>query len=275
MIQTGQKVFYQALCGASLALLVAGCNDSSSDSNSDNANALPTAKISAPSSLLERQDYTLSAADSDDSDGQIVTYQWQLDSGDYQGDQITLTGNGEQAQLKVGELKQDQRVTVILTVIDDQGDSNNDSITLNLQERDQALLPPPPPQPDATVPGVDSDQDGVRDDVEIKILALFPLSKPERELYRLGANQFAEVVIAGTTDDDIKQTLATQELAKMSACFVEFYGMDSPRNTAQLRALILNTRERQQAYEAFNRARMGTVSDSVDPATLDCRLPQE
>ncbi|WP_051252518.1 PKD domain-containing protein [Ferrimonas kyonanensis] len=275
MIQTGQKVFYQALCGVSLALLVAGCNDSSSDSNSDNANALPTAKISAPSSLLERQDYTLSAADSDDSDGQIVTYQWQLDSGDYQGDQITLTGNGEQAQLKVGELKQDQRVTVILTVIDDQGDSNNDSITLNLQERDQALLPPPPPQPDATVPGVDSDQDGVRDDVEIKILALFPLSKPERELYRLGANQFAEVVIAGTTDDDIKQTLATQELAKMSACFVEFYGMDSPRNTAQLRALILNTRERQQAYEAFNRARMGTVSDSVDPATLDCRLPQE
>ncbi|SDJ10742.1 hypothetical protein SAMN04488540_10525 [Ferrimonas sediminum] len=275
MIQTGQKVFYQALCGVSLAVLLAGCNDSGSGSNSDSDNALPTAKISAPSSLLERQNYTLSAADSGDSDGQVVSYQWQLDTGNYQGDQITLSGNNEQAQLNVGELQEDQRVTVILTVVDDQGDSNNDSISLNLQERDQALLPPPPPQPDATVVGVDADRDGVRDDVEIKILTLFPLSKPERELYRLGASQFAEVVAAGVTDDDIKQTLATQEMAKMSACFVEFYGMDSPRNTAQLRALILNTRERQRAYEAFNRARMGTVSDSIDPATLDCRLPQE
>ncbi|WP_417347675.1 PKD domain-containing protein [Ferrimonas sp.] len=266
------------LLALSLVGLLSACGGSDSDNNPEpqpQVNLLPVAQLDGPASVPERTSVLLSAEASSDSDGGIVSYQWQLNLNGYDDGQISLLPSGETATLKVGELAEDAEIEVAITVLDDQGADDTFALILTLEELDRDQLPPMPDNPDEAVTGVDADSDGVRDDVEIKILELYPLSQPERELARMGAAKYAEVIASGTEEDDVKQTLAANELAKMSACFVGEYGMDASKKAAVIRALMLNTRERQQAYDAFDRSRSGTVGNSYDPADLDCQLPQE
>ncbi|BDY05734.1 hypothetical protein [Ferrimonas sp. YFM] len=266
------------LLALSLVGLLSACGGSDSDSTpapQPEVNLVPVAQLDGPASVPERTSVLLSAEASSDADGGIVSYQWQLNLNGYDGGQISLLPNGETASLKVGELAEDADIEVVITVVDDQGADDTHALTLTLEEQDKAKLPQMPANPDEEIAGVDADSDGVRDDVEIKILELYPLSQPERELARMGAAKYAEVIASGTEEDDVKQTLAANELAKMSACFVGEYGMDASQKAAIIRALMLNTRERQQAYDAFDRSRSGTVGNSYDPTDLDCQLPQE
>lgn len=273
-----QSTTRRHLLALSLVGMLSACGGADSDSNpapQPQVNLVPVAQLDGPASVPERTSVVLSAEASSDADGGIVSYLWQLDLGGYDDGQISLLPSGETATLKVGELAEDAEIRVSVTVVDDQGAKDDHALPLSLTELDRDKLPPMPDNPDEAVIGVDSDSDGVRDDVEIKILELYPLSQPERELARMGAAKYAEVIASGTEQDDVKQTLAANELAKMSACFVNEYGMGASQKAAIIRALMLNTRERQQAYDAFDRSRSGTVGNSYDPESLECQLPQE
>ncbi|WP_051215944.1 PKD domain-containing protein [Ferrimonas futtsuensis] len=273
-----QSTTRRHLLALSLVGMLSACGGSDSDSSpapQPEVNLIPVAQLDGPASTTERADVLLSAEASSDADGGIVSYQWQLNLGGYDQGQISLLPNGETATLRVGELAEDTEIEIAITVVDDQGAKDQHALLLTLEELDKDKLPQMPDDPDQEVAGVDADSDGVRDDVEIKILELYPLSRPERELARMGAAKYAEVIASGTEGDDVKQTLAANELAKMSACFVNEYGMEASQKAAVIRALMLNTRERQQAYDAFDRSRSGTVGNSYDPANLDCQLPQE
>ncbi|TKB47745.1 hypothetical protein FCL40_14810 [Ferrimonas sediminicola] len=269
----------RTLLALAMVTLLGACGGSDADDQPSTpetpVNQAPSARLDGPGSVSERTSVQLSAEGSADPDGTIASYRWQLELGRYQDGQVSLQPGGNSATLRVGELAEDAEIVVILTVVDDQGAQNQHSLTLSLEEVDRDRLPQMPAEADRDTAGVDSDNDGVRDDVEIKILELYPLSQPERELARMGAAKYAEVIAAGTQQDDVRQTLAANELAKMSACFVGEYGMNASQKAAIIRALMLNTRERQQAYDAFDRSRSGTVGNSYDPADLDCQLPQE
>lgn len=251
--------------------MLSACGDSNSKLPT---NIAPSADFSFPNSVKERNSYTLDGTTSSDSDGSIRSYSWILDLGETPDADISLTSHGATATLAIGEIIEDLTVSITLNVEDNNGATDDETFSFNITEVDQPLLPPMPTNPDTGLTGTDSDNDGVRDDIEIAILNLHPLTLNNREVLRKAATVYSNVLVSGASDDDRDDDIASKELAKMTYCFKMHSEMDSKQQRTFIKALTLNTAERLAAWEQFNTRRNGTVQRVVLAEPNECRLPQ-
>ena len=150
--------------------------------------------------------------------------------------------------------------------------SNNESLqdlqkTFSKKESkiiDGVKLPPDPGEEGKkTLEGIDSDKDGIRDDVQIAIYERYP-SEPEKRkiLFQKGKN-IQDAVIFGAEGDRNKILKAAGESSKVTACMVEKM-KDSYEDLIFLETKIMNIRTRILAQEKYDLALNGTFWRALD-----------
>jgi len=267
----GNKLQHTAIA-VSVLVLLQGCGRN--DEQSIPVNQSPTAKITGGLLFDERSVSELSGETSTDADGSVASYAWDFNLGDYSGDRIHFISNGSSATIEAGELADDVTMTITLTVTGIDGTSSSSTANVRVEEIDRNRLPPMPTNGDNTLLGVDSDNDGVRDDIEIAILDRYPLSIINREVSRRATEIYTEVLNAGEVGDDTVVSAASERMAVLVACYFSQTDMNVQKESGLLEALILNTTERIQAYEKFDAKLSGKVQRTVDADPATCRLPQ-
>ena len=243
--------------------------DDSPQGNSNNPqNSPPIVSIIAASSVDERSTTNLDGGGSDDSDGTIASYLWTVEM--EEGLAVELThATTSTPLLIVNELTEDTEITITLKITDDDGATSETDKRIFLNEIDIDLLPPDPGTASLdTLEGIDSDQNGVRDDVEIAIYRLHEDNFENREILKGGANAIQNAIIASTTAGDGDNDSASELIAKFAYCLSELSSMDRSKHLAILKSLQINTSERKAAYDAYNQSRHGTIQRVVR-ATLD------
>ncbi len=142
---------------------------------------------------------------------------------------------------------------------------------VSLQEIDAGLLPPDPDSSGlATLEGVDFDRNGVRDDVEIFIYELHKDSMENREVLKVGSMALQSALMATTTATEEDNDSASESVAKFVYCLSEMSGMDRSKQLAILKSLVINTAEREAAYDAYNQSRVGTIQGVVVATPAEC-----
>ncbi|QXE85546.1 hypothetical protein KP003_14290 [Geomonas nitrogeniifigens] len=125
---------------------------------------------------------------------------------------------------------------------------------------------PSPSQETATVAGVDTNRDGVRDDIERHISTAHPDSAKTRSALK----QYAKGVQASFVNVSTASQATAQEsqLLRAGACVAAATG--SAAAMAEIDALMANTPDRIKAREEYERHLEGKVFTipSGDPATL-------
>lgn len=156
------------------------------------------------------------------------------------------------------------------------GSSSGDSIADTIS----SVPPPPslPPDPGAaglqTIEGVDSDADGVRDDLQIYLANRFGDADVDRRALRQITIDLQDQLAPNQTESDYVAT-ATR-LHRSIGCYVFGESDLQPEQRATeisaLQAKVVNTRERQDAYRSFDAAVGGQVfaSLSIDQQSDAC-----
>jgi len=123
------------------------------------------------------------------------------------------------------------------------------------------LLPPDPGAAGmATLAGIDSDNDGVRDDIQRYIWLTYAGSEKTRAGLFQEAEVFQDLLVAGTNKDQAAALEAFKQDDLGSACLIYILGLDQEIRVAQtLLALTLNTRARSLAYLDYNDLLRGEV----------------
>jgi len=171
-------------------------------------------------------------------------------------------------------LKQNSRLLVVLMLVSilisgcSQSDESSTSATATGGEMVNGHTLPPEPDPDvnnATLLGVDANENGVRDDVERWIFKTY-----EHPIVQAVAMQNArafQIILA-----DPSKARETRKLTSESINCQIYYQYDSNKSILpkerslhkESRPIILNTRERNRAYYEYNQVLSGGVYSSGD-----------
>ena len=131
-------------------------------------------------------------------------------------------------------------------------------ITLVITEQENNELPPDPGEAGMqTLLGVDSDSDGVRDDIQRYIYFTYP----NNEKVRMALTQIAieyQGLLSEASDPDAAFNHATR-MARHGECLFYIQGEASLDARAALKAEILNTRERSIAYITYSNELGGEI----------------
>ncbi len=127
--------------------------------------------------------------------------------------------------------------------------ATNTPVTINL----------PPDPGDAgkvTLQGIDSDSDGVRDDVQISIIERYPNDEEKQAALKQEAKALQEAVIAGDSADTNTIIQAAKSIINSVDCM--HTRMEDPSSEISfLEDEVINTSERSAAYIRFNEALSG------------------
>lgn len=131
-------------------------------------------------------------------------------------------------------------------------------VTLIITEQDDTGLPPDPREAGMqTLLGIDSDSDGVRDDIQRYIYFTYS----DNEKVRMALTQMAleyQGLLSQASDPEAAFNHATK-MARHGECLFYIQGEASLDARAELKAEILNTKERTIAYINYNNALGGAI----------------
>ena len=121
----------------------------------------------------------------------------------------------------------------------------------------QPLPPDPGEAGKQTLLGIDSDNDGIRDDIQRYIYFAYPDNEKIRIALTNIAIQYQELL--PQADDREAATIHANKKARHGECLFWIMGERSGDVRAALKAEIMNTEERILAYIAYNKSLAGTV----------------
>lgn len=259
-----------------IALMMTACSDGSAPQDPNlpplPQNSAPSAVISSVPDTVERTTITVDGSGSTDPDGSISAYAWSLTNpSDFD---ISLTISDEPTtEIEIGEIADDVTLELSLTVMDNQGASASTSTTVFVEEIDFDLLPPfPGRQSLATVEGIDSDSDGVRDEVEIALYGIYELETPIRELSQIGASALQLAVLAGASNDTDLAGTASIQMSKFIACLSFLEGVNKSRAIFMVEGTAANSQDRSNAMISYNDLLIGRTSTIPSVSRSDCGI---
>jgi len=157
---------------------------------------------------------------------------------------------------------------------------NSNTITLNITWIVNGHVLPPEPDPvenDATLLGVDSNNDGVRDDIERKVYATYP--KAIQRAVMLQAFRAEQKMLA---DPDMVDNAKvwTRDVNKFMYCamYLQIYKNqdEMKRKDAELTSeWQFNNKERVKIYMDYNKALSGGIYSIPNPLLQDCEFNVE
>ena len=124
-------------------------------------------------------------------------------------------------------------------------------------------LPPDPGEAGkATLGGIDSDQDGIRDDIQRYIALTYPESQKTRAALRQATIALQKIILESP---DVESALRNTELeARASECIRYIHPNEGRKIDNTLMAEFLNTFERSRAYLTYNSKLGGHVFGGKD-----------
>ncbi|MDR0664003.1 MAG: hypothetical protein LBF86_00555 [Helicobacteraceae bacterium] len=138
----------------------------------------------------------------------------------------------------------------------------------------------PPPDPSeagkATLEGIDSNNNGIRDDIEIAIYEYKPKPEQLKERQSLiqSAKAYQAAILAGDSKDEAAITQASKATMRIISCKRETYIGDDRKDinkrlameedSAFLQIAAFNTKERKKAYWEYNQALSGRILSLYD-----------
>jgi len=133
----------------------------------------------------------------------------------------------------------------------------SDSSTPSDQGTNSSNLPPDPGDAGkATLQGIDSDSDGVRDDVQIAIYERYPNDEPKRNALTQQAKALQEAIISGDSSNSNTINQVSKLVIDAVDCLHEKVG-DATSEIGFLEQKVVNTSDRSEAYIKFNEALNG------------------
>lgn len=119
-----------------------------------------------------------------------------------------------------------------------------------------------PPDPGAagkvTLAGIDSDNDGVRDDIQIAIYDRYPNNIQIQNALKQSAKTLQNTLIVGANSGSAEQTADTVTRARH--CIKSLVGSQNQMEEIDFIVLqLINTKERSDAFTDFNASMHGTV----------------
>jgi hypothetical protein len=147
----------------------------------------------------------------------------------------------------------------------------------NLAFSDYALPPDPGSAGKATLEGIDSNNNGVRDDVEIAIYKYAPTSEQEplRKALEQEAKALQAAILAGSSGNSREIEKARRLIDKASDCIFVKLGADGVyRPKINIEAKAVNTDKRAEAYFRFNQALSGGAYSNKESA-IPCEYDEE
>lgn len=127
-----------------------------------------------------------------------------------------------------------------------------DDVEVTLEETVASNLPPDPgPEGKKTLSGIDSDNDGVRDDVQIAIHERHPDDELAREALFQKSKSLQMAVEAGGAANEEMTYEAAKAISTSNGCLVR--RAQNPQGESDfLSRHVVNTDERSEAYIKFN-----------------------
>ncbi|MEP7162458.1 MAG: hypothetical protein ABI747_01705 [Candidatus Moraniibacteriota bacterium] len=134
-------------------------------------------------------------------------------------------------------------------------------------------LPPDPGEAGkATVAGIDSNGNGVRDDVERWIAFNYPASAKGRAALMQYARAYQRLILSGAAGNPADALTLDQQAADASACSGYTFGVrPGILEQRKIFAEMLNTRARSLAYDQFNQFLAGQIVDRPRKTIADYR----
>ncbi|MBG6221837.1 MULTISPECIES: hypothetical protein [unclassified Janthinobacterium] len=119
----------------------------------------------------------------------------------------------------------------------------------------------------ATLSGTDSNANGIRDDIETHINSM-PDTATQKNALRQTAQAFTSVLTTNLADSSAL-TASSTKLSNASSCLFSRYPSPlASKRAREMEKLHINTRQRFDAYDAYNAALSGTTS--LAPAGDGC-----
>ncbi len=131
-------------------------------------------------------------------------------------------------------------------------------------------LPPDPGEAGkATIEGIDTDKDGVRDDVQIAIYERHPVDEKVRKALEANSMALQQAIVGASESDNEKIYSAMDAIGVSSYCLVR--ATDNPHAESDfVERKMMNTSERSAAYMKFSEAMNGQFF-GVNGSEADCQ----
>ena len=272
---------YKSLASSIILVMLTACSENSSPVQTPPPavqNESPTAVISSISPAEERTTISIEGSTSTDSDGTISTYMWELNNNS-ESEISIITPDQPTTEIEIGEVASNLNLEVTLTVTDNEGATGTTSTSFTVEEIDVEQLPPNPGESGlVTLEGVDSNNNEIRDDIEVRILELYPLDRDMRLVQSYGAVAFQEALVAAQANSDVDADTAMQKISDWVGCMriLQESGNMTTRELdiemAMLNSLVTNTQTRVENKLEFNNMRGGTAYRLSTPTLQDCEL---
>ena len=124
-------------------------------------------------------------------------------------------------------------------------------------------LPPDPGEAGmVTLEGIDSDQDGIRDDIQRYIALTYPDSQKTRAALKQFTLAFQEAILE--SPDEASAMNNVEDMHRAQECLWYIHSRSSIKMKNSLKAEYLNTMERSRAYLEYNKKLSGKVFGSKD-----------
>lgn len=268
------------IIGIFLTILFGCGSEESSSPSSQNpttpetspVNVAPNAVIEGPASGDERATFNFSGASSSDSDGTIASYEWSVDVENPNDNGVEISSDGDSLTISVGEIIDNLPINITLLVTDNDNQSSSTEFVFTANEVDSQLLPEYPDNPDDTLEGVDSDNDGIRDDIEIAIYALYPRDKKEREIHRNIAHLYQTIMTMPLSEEMITST--SNAIVTSASCVSEFSEFNTGIGESVINGLTFNTPERLEKYDQYLTRLNGRSFELQTVTEEQCRLEE-
>ncbi len=135
-------------------------------------------------------------------------------------------------------------------------------------------LPPDPGEAGkVTLAGIDSDHDGVRDDLQREIVFMYPGNDLIRRILRAEMKVTQEVLLTNGDHDYYVKLLLKEFALDNCYTYTEFGLNPSDGNGQFLHNLVKNTPERKKIYEEHNRLALPFAGPSIYLSSEDCTQP--
>ena len=132
-----------------------------------------------------------------------------------------------------------------------------------------ALPVDPGKEGEKTLEGVDTDGDGVRDDIQIAIYKRYPNDQLKQDALKQAAKAIQKEVISGNVEDLDLALKATEESSLSLYCLAERFE-DFSQEMDYLEYIFINTDERSEAYIKYNELLNGQIFGRPDGADSPC-----
>lgn len=253
---------------ASIASVLVGCNDSNSSSGESE---IISVELQAPDVVEEGSVVTMKVTSKTQNSDAEMSYQWQVSNN---GSIVSISGEASSIlTIEIGQILADEVIDVSVTAKGYKGKKVLSHSVLVKNDSGYLLPVSPDLEANSTLVGVDSNNNGVRDDVERKLHSLFSDDARTFSVMLVGASAYQASLLAGFSNNSVEVQKSLQQSSRFVSCYEsisEEFSESFDFNNSLVEMLTLNTPERLEYRDKFLTLANGLTVELMSVSDSDC-----